>query len=396
MRACVIVADLGPNPAPLAELIWALCRQRGWCAKAAYLTSYAHAVRYLESEFLAHGAALDQLRAVLGGEALLGQGDVRVERAYAGGEALEDERTEAQALAWAEARWRSAQRAQEAAGEAPVVFALIGGRRRSMAAQQAVLFQLLARPQDVCLDVRVSDPRVEGGTGFFFPEQPQRWVACKGGGEVEAAQVQVELIELPVPRLRALIPAGALASHAAALVASSRALAAATPPQVVLDYASQEVRVSGAALALSTPQLIWYAALLTRRASGVAQGWVRVDDLAVIADAIDALEGEATGRFSYARSAVLTRLFSDPAHVNHWRRRAPMDKLNADDAPALAKLRADTRARIEKALQQAEHTHWTRLIVPEVRHGWTASGDLSVKSSYQRVALDPIHIQIIP
>jgi CRISPR-associated protein (TIGR02584 family) len=394
-QGCVVVADLGPNPAPLSELIWALYRQRGWAVQAVFVTTYGEGEAYLSGELLRPGAALDQLCDVLPGLSLRAEA-VHVERPALDGAWLEDERTEAEALAWAEARWRSAQRGLAEAGERPVVFALIGGRRRSMTAQQAVLFQLLARPQDRCLDVRVSDPRVEGGTGFFFPEQPTQRLRPSGGVEVVARSVEVSLIELPVPRLRALLAPQALVSYQAALAASVGAVAKAAPPQVVLDYRAQAVTVDGALLDLSAAQRIWYAALLTRRAQGLAEGWVRADDLAAIADAVEGFEALARARLRHGRCEALNRLFGDPTLASHWQRRAPLDKLSDQDASALSKLRADTRARLRKLFAAPEDAQRARLLVPEVQHDWVEVAGLgSVKSTAQRVALAPHCIQIV-
>ena len=53
----VIAADLGPNPAPLCELVWALHRQRGMRVRAIHLVVNARTLGWLHAEFLGpHGA----------------------------------------------------------------------------------------------------------------------------------------------------------------------------------------------------------------------------------------------------------------------------------------------------------------------------------------------------
>ncbi|MFT5586756.1 MAG: hypothetical protein ACI9VR_004358 [Cognaticolwellia sp.] len=68
------------------------------------------------------------------------------------------------------------------------------------------VFTLLARPQDHCIDVRVSDPRMEGAkAGFFLPDRPG---PCHDREiEIDPRQVEVLLVELRLPVLRSLLRA---------------------------------------------------------------------------------------------------------------------------------------------------------------------------------------------
>jgi pimeloyl-ACP methyl ester carboxylesterase len=136
----------------------------------------------------------------------------------------DDELSPQDADAWNEARWANATAALRAAGERPVVFALAGGRQRSSAALTTVMFQLLARPHDRLVDVRVGDRRVEGArAGFFFPEQARQLLQV-GGESFLARDVPVHLVDLRVPRLRRLIAGSEMNTWTDALAAGQRAI----------------------------------------------------------------------------------------------------------------------------------------------------------------------------
>ncbi|MBK6532939.1 MAG: hypothetical protein IPF99_26115 [Deltaproteobacteria bacterium] len=277
MTPCVLVGDLGPNPAPLAEALWSLARHRGLRVRAAFLLTYARGAHYLDREFLASGGALDQLHAVLGRD-VLPRDALSLHRVHAdSGAAIDDDWEPAHTLAWNEARWRTALAALSAAGDDPVVFTLLGGRRRSMSALDAVTFQLLARPQDRLLDVRVSDPRVEGGGGFFFPEQRDPMVRTRGGDLVDARSVAVRLVDLPVPKLRRLLGERPPATYAEALARTGVAVER-TPPMLTIDLTARSARVGEHPLPLTASQFSWYATLSNFRAATTGDGAISSDE----------------------------------------------------------------------------------------------------------------------
>lgn len=273
-RACVVFGILGPNPAALTELVWRLLRHEGYARVEARVVVERQGRFFLDREVLDPGAAWDELRALFGEEALP-RPRVRDARDADGRPIDDDVEPEAQASYVAEV-WSAAREAVEAAGPRPVVFGLLAGRRRTMTALGASVFQLLARPQDRLLDVRVSDPRVEGGTGFFFPEQARSPVFAREGGEpVRPAEIEVLLVELELPRLRPFVPDSALDSFGGARAQAAFSLAAAAPPHLEVDLGALRATVDGEPIPFSTSELIWYAFLCHRKRAGHGEVWTR-------------------------------------------------------------------------------------------------------------------------
>lgn len=279
IRECVLVAELGLNPAPLAELLWALPRQRGLHVRAAYVLVPPLGEDFLRREFLAPGAAHEQLRALLGdavpsSEALFIRCAVDSE-----GYALDDELTASDASAWNEARWRNALDALRAAGDDPVIFALAGGRRRTSTAVDTVVAQLLARAQDIVLDVRVGDLRVEGArVPFSFPEQTEQRLSLPGGDVLVAREVTVVLVDVQVPRLRRLLGDRALDTYQHALDAGQDAVEAAVVVTVTVNLAKGTVLVNDVPVSLTESEFVWFATLAAACAEGT-EAWVTTQDL---------------------------------------------------------------------------------------------------------------------
>ena len=165
-----VVAPLGPNPAALTELVWALVRQRGAEIVAIEVVlESARARLYWDLEIAGPGGAWSELRAALGDAIPPAEAIGTRAARLPDGAVPADARTPGIVEAMREPLWAAARAAQ--ASGAPVVFALSGGRWRASTALAATVFQLLARPEDALVDVRISDPVAAGGTGFFFPEQ---------------------------------------------------------------------------------------------------------------------------------------------------------------------------------------------------------------------------------
>ncbi|MDB4931036.1 MAG: CRISPR-associated protein Csx6 family [Myxococcaceae bacterium] len=384
MIPCVLVGDLGPNPAPLAEALWALARQHRLRVRAAFLLTYARGAHYLDREFLAADGALDQMHAVLGRD-VLPRDALFLRRVHADGAAIDDDWEPAHTLAWNEARWATALAALEAAGDDPVVFTLLGGRRRSMSALDAVAFQLLARPQDRLLDVRVSDTRVEGGSGFFFPEQRVPLVRSRGGDLIDARTVAVRLIDLPVPKLRRLLGERVPATYAEALARTDAAVER-TPPMLTIDLAARSVRVGDHPVALPARQFAWYATLASNRCTSADDGTISADDF-------EAHLHRTLHRMKRldptwaASSGPVAKLLAVPAaaSASPWAAIAPNEEWSS--------LRSTTRKLVRDAVDKlglAESV--ASLFVPA--HAITHVD--KVKLSLSRLPLDPSRIEVLP
>ena len=251
-RPVIVVTALGPNPAPLAEMIWALARQRGLRIEALYIVVDSEGELFLRSEFLSRGAALDGLIDCLGLPFDRTQIHCRVVT-RPDDSPLDNENPE-HADRYNAAIWEAARAAVAHAGNRPVVFGLVAERQRTMTAMSTMAFQLLARRQDACIDVRVTDRRAEGGSGFFYPEQQRQTLTSPSGFPFIAADVQVRLIDVQLPRLHGLLSEAALHTYAAALSAGQAAVDAAEPPYLLVDLATGKASVNGEVLPLSSSE----------------------------------------------------------------------------------------------------------------------------------------------
>ena len=374
-RAVTVFAALGPNPASLAELVWALHRKRDLVVTDMFLLVDQRGHDYLHTEVLGVGRAFDELRALLGAPLAPEKIHERVVVAHDG--AIADDEDPAFADLYSAAIWQAARDATLHAGHGVVVFGLTAGRRRTMTAMSTMAFQLLARPQDICLDVRVTDKRAEGGSGFFFPEQRQQALASKSGEVFEARDVGVHLVDVQLPRLRGLLSDEALATYASALAAGQAAVDAVAIPLVSIDLVKGDASVDGMVLPLSHSELIWYAALARARRAG--DGWIAASDLSDVRIVV-----AACGAWTEAvKSKPLKKLLGDDTL---YKKHDDNAELLAD----LAMLKADTRKRM-KAWCTKHRPSCTALLVPEDKR-WKVDGTLAF---HQRVVLDKGHIEIV-
>jgi CRISPR-associated protein (TIGR02584 family) len=243
----ILVGAIGPYTAPLASMIWALFRRRDLVVRTAVLLADDRGEEYLYEELLGRGRIAEQLKVALGNEVLSGGIELHKPR-LANGTVVEDDIDPEHARVISAALAQAVRRAIELAGDRPVVFALIGGSRRSDTARTAALFQRMARPQDLLFDVRVGDARIDGSTRFYFPEQAQQKVQ-RGAATILASNVQVHLIDLMIERGEE------------------------TAPKLAIDLLRGEAVIDGAALSLSAAELAWYAYLARERHRG-GDGWV--------------------------------------------------------------------------------------------------------------------------
>ena len=275
MNECVLIAAPGGNPAPVVSLVWALHRQWSLRVASAHLLLYRNAERYLHQELLDGAHPLEQLRSVLGVPDLA---QLNLHPVLApDGSTLEDDASSEHSAWYQESLW-SLVRQVQAAQPLPVVFGLVGGRRRTLAVDTAAVFQLLARPQDRLVDLRLDPKYADDPTsGFFFPDQQSPCgVVDLRGVAYSASEVNVGLVEPRVPRLRRLLRERDLASFAHAIEAGEAALEHGPLPRVVLELQPRLLRVNDLTFRLSADQMIWYATLAIARQQG--EGWLDVRD----------------------------------------------------------------------------------------------------------------------
>ena len=280
MNECVLIAAPGGNPAPVISLVWALHRQWDLRVSSAHLLLYRSAERYLNEELLGGMRPLEQLRDQLGDPALA-QLNLRPVQAP-DGSLLEDDAAPEHAARYVESLW-SLVRQVQADQPLPVVFGLVGGRRRTLTVDMAAVFQLLGRPQDRLVDLRLDPKYADDPTGgFFFPDQQSSCEVRDLRGRVHgASDVTVSLVEPRLPRLRRLLRERDLASFAHALEAGEAALEHGSLPRVVLDLRLRLLHVNDLSFRLSADQMIWYATLAAARQQG-GDGWVDVRDTAIL------------------------------------------------------------------------------------------------------------------
>ena len=374
MEQVTLFAAIGPNPAPVSEAIWALYRQRGWCVVAAHLVMLERGFTYLEREFLLPGGALDQLRDVLPG--ILDRDAIRTTVATAPSGRRISSAEEAQYVdQHRDAVWTSAVSCVGSAAQRPVAFLLAGGRLRTTTAYAATVFQLLARDQDLLLDVRVSDRRVEGGSGFFFPEQKYQSLSIQGE-LVVAGEVDVHLVEVPVPRLRRLVPQEALASFEGALASSQGLMEALAPPAVRIDLSTGQAFVGDLPLKLSDSRLLWFAALaLQRIRDPEGDGWLDTYDTPRVAELLDGATKAYWPDYK-AEGADLWKVLTGEANPDQ------------KEGRRLAKLRTDTRKAIEKWCRDAGRPAWAAWLVPAFQKTYGGGR--------QRLPLPPQQLEIVP
>jgi CRISPR-associated protein (TIGR02584 family) len=343
---CRVLALPGGNPAPLVTLAWAL-RREGVRAREIHAVLYGSARRWLHAELLQGDEPLAQLRSLAGDPDLA---TVVEHPALRDGSLVEDDTDPQDAVAYVDAAWRAARALQQ--DPEPVLFALVGGRRRTLTADMVVVFQLLARPQDRLVELRLS-PREAGDplTGFYFPEQlttarVQRYDAPEPTG---ASRVQVQLVDVRVPRLRRLLPVSALGRYVDALDAGEQAVATGLAGGPRFSLHDRTLRVAGACVVLSHNQAIWFAALAVARRCR-ADGW-----LVTVGDPSDERILEEVHR------AALGAWHREPAELSDgW-------AFGAETPSSVATWRAPIRSRVRALLsRELRGSPWRELLVPQL------------------------------
>lgn len=278
MSGCRVLALPGGNPAPLVTLAWAL-HAEGVRVDAVHAVLYGRARTWLHREL--HGGAepLAQLRAVTGDATLAEVVEHPAQRPD--GAVIEDDADPDDAQRFMECVWSVARALQQDPG--PVVFALVSGRRRTLVADLVVVFQLLARPQDRLVELRLTPSEaIEATSGFYFPTQRSEAAVHRYDrpAPVAASEVDVRLVDVRVPRLRRLLPPERLGSYADALDAGDAAVADGSAPRI--DLRARTWSIGGTVVRLSPDQMIWLAALAVAHRCR-PDGWLAPDDVEVLA-----------------------------------------------------------------------------------------------------------------
>jgi len=374
----VVFAALGANPAPLIQLVWALDRKQHLLTAHITTVVDARGHKYLSSEVLGRGGAWDRLRGALGPDTIDRKSIQIVPVITDSGDLLPSDEAPEDATRYNEGAWRAAREAIALAGDRPVIFALVAGRRRTMHVAATVLFQLLARAQDRLVDVRVSERWAETAGAFYFPDQDEsnRRRLSQAGSLRDPKSVDIILVDVQVPRLRSLLRERDLMTYAAALRAGQCAVDASSAIALVFDLTRGTVQLGEEDLPLSKVQFIWYSTLAQHRcADRDGEGWLAVRDVMPL--------------WRMAR-ACSTFAWSEAVHagiLEHLMSTGNGPKtLKSLDEETLRKLRADTVRRI-RLFCKGRPREVASSIVPARRK--VSTGHM------QRIALDPSRIEIL-
>jgi CRISPR-associated protein (TIGR02584 family) len=196
---------MGSNPALLVATVWALQRQHGLRVAEAYAVLADKGERYVGTELLPSGKGLDALHEVMGHDSLPREHLYLRTATLPDGTPVKDELSGGDAETYQDKAVEIAKEAITRAGERPVVFALLAGRRRTMTVMASMVAQFFARPCDRLMDLRI-EPRGADVPGcFFFPEQPDGRAFEVNGNLVLPSDVEVSLVDVQFPRLRTLL-----------------------------------------------------------------------------------------------------------------------------------------------------------------------------------------------
>ncbi len=345
MRSCHVLALPGGNPAPLVTVAWALHRD-GWRADVVHAVLYARAQRWLHAELLDGAHPLAQLRQSVNDPTLA---EVVEHLATSkDGTPLEDDATPEEGVRFMEAAWRAARALQES--EVPIVFALVGGRKRTLTADLVVAFQLLARPQDRLVELRLSPSEAIDPTScFYFPDQLSRAEVTRWNSiaPLDASEVQVRLLDVRVPRLRRLLPPSRLGTFADALAAGEDAIDAGAAPVPSFDLQERTLTVGARAVRLSADQAVWMGCLAVARRLR-PDGWLDVTEEALPARVFDAARAAWHCEAHELSDAWIFGELASPDRLK-W----------------LGPLRSRLRGTLGK---QLEGHPWRDQVVPEVRY----------------------------
>lgn len=276
-RTASLVLPLGSNPSPLFSLAWALTADGTTLRSVWVVTSprgLVHLRRALEAEWHRLRTIREGLLPALPDLQLIEAGD--------------DDGSARATAALGEAMWQAFHEALQQ--DVPVFCGLGGGRHRSMASLVTTLFSLHARVQDRLVDVRYGRKEIEATPAFLYPGQQNTTVLIAHNQPIEASSVEVHVDDIPVARLRRLLPRTERPSsflHAVAL--GQRSLDALSLPEVIFNLDAPQVTIQGNTIKMSNAELLVLAGYALARLEGTDDGWLYADTLDPIHAALSRL-----------------------------------------------------------------------------------------------------------
>ena len=353
-----VLAVVGRNPAPLAQLLWCLANGGGErVVEVRCVVLGGRAADHLRKELLGPAGALAQMRATSNAPIP---------------DALEVEIVEGDA---GQACWEAA-KALTAKREA-VRFAAFPGRQRRASLELASCFNFLGRQRDEVMDVEVLARGSDGVTGFYFPGQPSGRVVFPDGSVHEASALELRCRTVPLPRLRRLLPALAEGEWEMVATLGMRGLDALAGPNLVVDLESGTAEVGGIQVKLAPLPLAWLAALARARCEGDDGGWLYSDSTAALAEVLVRCAHQPWVKASKTR--LLRKLIKG----------VPGEALDGKSAQYLARVRHLVRQKLQRVARMHFPLFEAR-IVPEVGQGHSHGGP----DHRQRLPLSPecIHL----
>lgn len=318
MTPCHLLVVPGGDPSPIAGMIWALRKHQQLDVKHLHLIFYEEAHKYYQLEFIGGDNPARQLHE----QGWSWEAHTHLARTSKGSP-LQDDTKEEDAQRFVELIWTTAKEAQDQAGSLPVIFGLLGGRRRTLTVDITLVFQLLARPQDQLFDIRPVPKEVSGpGSGFFFPTQSQpTFVYDTHDTRYSPQQIQLDLVSVRVPRLRPLLnnPPDTFAD---ALHQSEVALLGHDLPHLTIDLSDSKIILSTTnnpetEVPANPNTCRWYAGLALAAQRGTP--YVAVNNPTILQDVLARCTLAQKKDDEQKEKEALYKLFCDPTSFEHDR-----------------------------------------------------------------------------
>ncbi len=196
-RRRVLVASLGLSPQGVTETLHALWAGEGWLPERLVIIATPRAADLARRVLLAPGrSAIEDWAREWGvpcSAGLVGEAELVVAPSDSG-----DVDEDHGAALLAECAFRVLSRLT--ADPASELHVSIAGGRKPAAALLGVLMAILGRTQDRMSHVLVR-PEAAAAAGLYFPARASRQVLAGGGTTIDAADLDLALIDIPFPRL---------------------------------------------------------------------------------------------------------------------------------------------------------------------------------------------------